>query len=646
MDAGRGQKAGQHKARTATSVEPEAVRAELDRILDSADFDASERNRRFLRYVVEQTLAGRGNRIKAYDIAVTVFGRDESFDPQSDPIVRIEASRLRRSLERFYLLASGQGTVRIAVPKGGYVPAFHPHGQDGDGKEAHSPAAFHRHDDLLEESSADHVPVPQLRPQPDPPASVAPEVRALPRPILEWPSRGGRNPWSAVLLVTTLLGAITLGWFAANLGERMSGEATSSLGGAAPAAALRQGPAILVAPFDDDGSTPPHADLSHGFTRELIAGLTRFKELFVFGPQTAFRHGGQSDLRDIVADLDVDYIVSGGLNVSTDHFQVTASLIDAKSGLYLWSGKFDGRLEAAQVIKVRNELAEQVVQELAQPYGVIFTEKTLELQGKPPESFTSYECLLRFYQYWRAFDAELFASTRDCLEVAIATDRQYADAFSSLALIYIDAYRFSFDRADGAELLAKSLRMAQRAVELAPYSSRSYHALHLAYWLTNDVERSFEVAERGLALNPNDAELMADLGLRYTLRARWDEGLSLVNRALARNPARTSPYRLALFLHNYVSGRYEEALAEAEKIDVPDVIYSHLALAMAHAALGQVTAADRDVDQILKIDPAYGARVIADLHKRNVHPDLIRLIVDGLRKAGLAVNGSLTRQDS
>ena len=72
-------------------LSPEAVREQLQRILDSPSFEASERRRRFLRYVVEELLAGRADRLKGYAIATDVFGRDESFDPQTDPVVRLEA---------------------------------------------------------------------------------------------------------------------------------------------------------------------------------------------------------------------------------------------------------------------------------------------------------------------------------------------------------------------------------------------------------------------------------------------------------------------------------------------------------------------------------------------------------------------------
>lgn len=66
-------------------------------IIDSKGFNAPEHDRRFLHYVVEEMLAGPGERMKAYNIATSVFDRDERFDPESDPIVRVEASRLRRS---------------------------------------------------------------------------------------------------------------------------------------------------------------------------------------------------------------------------------------------------------------------------------------------------------------------------------------------------------------------------------------------------------------------------------------------------------------------------------------------------------------------------------------------------------------------
>lgn len=102
------------------------ILAQLEKILGSNDFSASDRFRHFLRFVVEETLAGRKNELKAYTIATSVFGRDKNFDPLLDPVVRVEAAKLRSKLEQFYLRRTGSGKdrIKIEIPKGTYVPTF------------------------------------------------------------------------------------------------------------------------------------------------------------------------------------------------------------------------------------------------------------------------------------------------------------------------------------------------------------------------------------------------------------------------------------------------------------------------------------------------------------------------------------------
>lgn len=96
----------------------------LEVLLNSDDLRLSERNRRFLAFVVTQAVKGSADRIKAYTIGVDVFGRDEAFDPTTDPIVRIEATRLRTALAYYYEGAGSDAALRISLPKGGYVPVF------------------------------------------------------------------------------------------------------------------------------------------------------------------------------------------------------------------------------------------------------------------------------------------------------------------------------------------------------------------------------------------------------------------------------------------------------------------------------------------------------------------------------------------
>src|SRR5690349_11457827 len=102
-----------------------AIREELDRVLASPEFLHADRMSTLLRYLVEQVLEGESNHLKEVIVGVQVFGRDPGYDPKQDPVVRVSAGRLRRRLADFYQRAGGCG-VRIAIPKGSYVPEFVP----------------------------------------------------------------------------------------------------------------------------------------------------------------------------------------------------------------------------------------------------------------------------------------------------------------------------------------------------------------------------------------------------------------------------------------------------------------------------------------------------------------------------------------
>jgi hypothetical protein len=104
----------------------QAVRLELRRIVASPQFEDADRLVRFLSFVVEETLAGRGDVLKESVIGVEVFGRPAGYDPKADPIVRVQARRLRGKLEAWYQAGGQSSGIRIALPKGGYTPEFGP----------------------------------------------------------------------------------------------------------------------------------------------------------------------------------------------------------------------------------------------------------------------------------------------------------------------------------------------------------------------------------------------------------------------------------------------------------------------------------------------------------------------------------------
>ena len=101
-----------------------AILAQLERIVKSAEFDSSRRSIDFLHFVVQETLAGRTHEISQHAIAGAVFRRGADFDPSTDPIVRMQAGRVRRCLDHYYLTAGVSASIFFDLPKGCYVPAF------------------------------------------------------------------------------------------------------------------------------------------------------------------------------------------------------------------------------------------------------------------------------------------------------------------------------------------------------------------------------------------------------------------------------------------------------------------------------------------------------------------------------------------
>lgn len=587
-----------------SSPSDEEVRQELSTLLNRAEFHASERNRRFLSYIVEETLQGRADRIKAYSIAIATFDRSDDFDPLTDPIVRIEASRLRRSLEHYYLTAGKSDRIRIDMPKGSYVATF-------------------RYADQAAEEGLDPPAPPAAEVAAASQASVSDRALKPPIPV----ARRTPNPWiwaaATALIVVVAIQAATYAWKRYEEGK---------------VAAVARGPSVIVLPFENVGAGSGQDYVARGLTFEVINSLTRFSDLFVFGPDTSFGIGDPDLRATSLRALQPDYVLYGSVYSTDDALRVSAILADAHSNRSVWSTNFDRDLSTANLLRIQSDIAEQVASAIGQPYGAVFNLTAEDAAKRPLASLRSYECVVRFRQRWREYDQRDYGDMRACLEQTIKADPYYARAYASLALLDIDTFRFGF----GSDLvetdpLQEATELAHRSIELDPAGADGYLALSMALWFDHDYEASIDTAKRGLAIDPHNTDLLAELGLRYAMREQWSLSRPLIAEAFARNPATPSGYRIATFQYHYMHGDYHAALQEALQVKARFVLYAYLCAAAAYGQLGDKANAEIALAQLLKIDPNYGDHVVDDLAKRGTSPYIIRAIVEGLVKAGLRV---------
>ena len=582
----------------------EEVREELGTLLGRDEFHASERNRRFLSYIVEETLQGRADRIKAYSIAIAAFDRSDDFDPLTDPIVRIEASRLRRSLEIYYLTAGKSDLVRIDMPKGSYVATF------GYADQA-------RVEDLISSPLPAAEGPRAVQPQTPEPASSLPTLIAK--------CARNRSVWVTAAMLATVVAilAATYAW------KRYEDSSV---------VAVARGPSVVVLPFENIGAEGDLDFIARGLTFEVINSLTRFSDLFVFGPETSFEID-ESNLRaTALQTLQPDFILYGSVYSTNEAVRVSAILADARSNRSVWSANLDRNLSTASLFSIQSDIAEQVASAIGQPYGAVFNLTAEGIATKPAASLRSYECVVRFRQHWRQYDQRDYGDMRACLEQTIKDDPGYARAYASLALLDIDTVRFGFGKDQiKVDPLQEALAYARRAIELDPTESDAYLALSMAYWFSRDYEASIAAAQRGLALDPHNTDLMAELGFRYSFMEKWDLSRPLIAEAFARNPETPSGYRIASFQYYYMHGDYQAALREALQIKARYVLYGYLCAAAAYGQLGDKANAQAALAELLKVDPDYGTHVTADLAKRGVSPGISLAVIEGLVKAGLRV---------
>jgi TolB-like protein len=574
----------------------EEIRQELEQVLASPDFVASDRLKRFLRFVVEEALAGRADRLQAYPIALEVLGRDAGFDPQTDPVVRMEAGRLRGRLERYYLGAGRSEPVRIDIPKGGYAPTFT---WQRDGKRTRAMPAF-----------------------------LAPWRRLQRR----WQGRH----WLAFGALA-LVGVIYLATAVLRF-ERPEVEGEAVL-----PAPQERGPAIIVLPFEDLSEANADDVFAAGLTEELITHLMRFGELRLYSAYGSFLEQPSADPVELSERLGVGYVVKGGVRRGPDRLRLIVHLIEGGTGQHLWTETYDRQLTAENLFEIQEQLAADLASQLAQPYGIIQQITADSFRRQRPETLFAYDCVLGAFDYRRTQGREKHAASRACLEEAVRRDPGYADAWAVLADNYLDEFRYGYSpRPYDPVALAQALSTARHAVQLDRDSVLALLALATMHFYRGEFAEAEAIDRRLLSLNPTNPHVLGQVGLRTARAGNWDEGIALVRQSIERSITAPWGYHTMIALDHYRRGDYRAALADAEQFAGARIVTVAVVMAAIHGQLGNQDEARRALERARTLDPNAIQDPRTWLRRAiNLLEDLIEQLMDGLRKAGLNTSAAI-----
>ncbi|MFW8604155.1 tetratricopeptide repeat protein [Rhizobium beringeri] len=357
-------------------VSEEEARSEAERLLADPRLHVSDRHRAFLRYIVDARFEGRSDTIKAYSIAIDVFNRPASFDPSTDPIVRIEATRLRESLQKYYGQIADEPGARLDIPRGRYVPVF---------VERDQPPCPDEEGELQDV---------------DPPAEAPTEPAS--RPVSgKWRHAmiGG-----AALVVVAVTGGL-------------------AYNAASPTLLDTQKPFVALS----INASEKDKAAGEAVMEDLAVSLARFGTVRLKS-DAAVARASRDPMEQSFYDIKMRY--------AEDESSVSLwwQVADDASGEAVWTDEERRPVAGGSREEAMRDLVFSVSRRLARPAGII---NAIELRRNLPPSTIGNVCVLRGEFAVEQRDAAGLKAAHLCLAATIAADPADANAMATLARVYV-----------------------------------------------------------------------------------------------------------------------------------------------------------------------------------------------------------------
>jgi TolB-like protein len=393
---------------------------------------------------------------------------------------------------------------------------------------------------------------------------------------------------------------------------------------------------VAVLPVRHTSASPDLTALAGGLSEEIVTGLSRFSYLRVIGRGSTMAAAAQGrDVRVVAPELGARYVIEGSLRQSGSSLRLGVQLVDAESGAHLWAETYTRPFQPDAVFELQDELVSRIVATVADINGVLSRSMSEAVRLKAGDQLTPYEAVLRSFGYLARLDAVEHAAVRPALERAVQEAPGYADAWAMLSELYADEFKQGFNARPGS--LDRALEAARRAVAAAPASALGHHVLAQALFFRRELPAFRVAAERAIALNPMDAFTVGFMGILIAYAGNWERGCALAERAMQLNPHHPGWYRFAAFNNAYRQRDFRAALDLAVAFNVPGYYFTHASLAAVLGQLGERDAARGAVRELLALRPDIAEVARDEFGKWLGAGELLDLMLDGLRKAGLDI---------
>jgi TolB-like protein/DNA-binding SARP family transcriptional activator len=401
-----------------------------------------------------------------------------------------------------------------------------------------------------------------------------------------------------------------------------------------PTLLLPDKPSVAVLPFANMSDDVKQEYFADGVVQEIITALSRFQQLFVIAGSSSFTYKGRAiDVKEISRELGVRYVLEGTVRRASNRVRITAQLINATTGTYLWADRLEGAFE--EIFNLQDRVAVTIVRAIAPKLEQAEIERA---RYKPTDSLDAYDCYMRGMASLYQWSGDSLIEALKLFYRAIELDPHFASAYGMAAWCYIRrlAEGAIIDR---AKERPETERLARQAVRLGKDDALALCAGGFALArFVGDHDTGISLIDRALTLNPNLSTAWFFSGWARMWNGEPELAIKHEEHAMRLSPLdpQCSVMWAAIAFAHFCAGRYEEACLWATKSlrETPNFLSGLRIAAAGNALSGRLGEAQKAVTCIRQVAPTLSVSNVKDWASFR-HPEDLARLEDGLRKAGL-----------
>jgi len=395
-------------------------------------------------------------------------------------------------------------------------------------------------------------------------------------------------------------------------------------------------PTVAILPFGNLSGDPAKNYFSLGFSEELSIELTKFEDLVVFESMSLLGESvSDPNKHKDILKKGIRFIVEGGVHLTDDRIKVLVKLTDMSNSEQIWAERYLRDLSASNLIDIQEDIVSEISGILGSAYGIILQKLSNETNLVEVQNLNTFHAISRFHFFEAHQTIESAKEAFTSLEKAVSIDPKSGKVHAMLASLYGNRYMLDYPDADNA--LNKMIYLAEKALDLNPNNLTVRVINAWKNFICNDKTRYLEEADWCLSKNMHPSVRLGALGFHLTLFGEWEKGKKILDKVMNSNISFPKYYYGATMLYYYRDKKYEKALAEAKKYDVPALFWGPMLRIAVMGQLNKASEINVNIEHLLRLKPEFEKKAQYLISRFVKEDDLTDHIIEGLQKAGMQV---------